>query len=276
MNKILFPTDFSETSHQAFVYALHLANFLNCELMTVHVYDLPVVENRGMPSYMLDMYDVVETSQIKNYNNEMPFFAKIAAENKLSNVKLSHKLLLGELVENLQEINKNEDIDMIVMGTKGASGLAETFLGSNATDVISSVDAITMAIPENCIYKDIRNICFTTELEENDRAQLKKVLEIASIVGANVHVLHVQTDDVKENIQAWKSYFAADNVAFHLVPSDSVEDTIVSFTKECNLDLLAMTHHKRGFFQRIFHHSITRSLAHHIQIPMIVIPETTP
>ncbi len=275
MRKILFPTDFSETSHRAFVYALHLADFLNCELMTLHVYDLPVVENQGLPSYMLEMYDVVETGQIKHYNNEMPFFKSVAAKNNLSNVKMSHKLMLGDLVDNIKELNKTENIDMIVMGTKGSSGVYETFMGSNATDVISSINAITMAIPDNCVYHAIKNICFTTELNEDDRKQLKIIQELAASLGAQIHVIHVVSDHKPENIEAWKTYFAAENVKFHIIENESVEDAITNFTETHKIDMLAMTHHKRTFFQRLFHHSITKSLAHHIQIPMVVIPDTT-
>lgn len=274
MKKILFPTDFSEVSNNAFVYALKLAENIKAEIITLHVYDLPIVENEGFPNYLLELYDVVEVGQFENYKGQIPVLRDIAQKYQLEHIKLSHQLVMGDLVGNIKEICKNENIEYVVMGTKGASGLKETFLGSTAGNVIAETDAFVLAIPENCQYHSITNIAFTSRFKEKDRKALHKIIKIAKGFNAQVHCLYVRTShsDVKEvTMQDWKFVFSEFDVQFHVIESEHVKDTILNFTDNEKIDLLAMLHYKRNFLEELFHHSLTKSIAHHIQIPILAL-----
>lgn len=274
MKKILFPTDFSEVSNNAFVYALKLAENIKAEIITLHVYDLPVIDNDGFPNYLLELYDVVEVGQFENYKGQIPVLRNIAEKYNLGHIKLSHELLMGDLVGNIKEICKKQNIDYVVMGTKGASGLKETFLGSTAGNVIAETDAFVMAIPEHCQYHSITNIAFTSRFKDKDRKALHKIIKIAKGFNAQVHCLYVKTShsDVKEvTMQDWKFVFSDYDVAFHVIESEHVKDTILSFTDSEKIDMLAMLHYKRNFLEELFHHSLTKKIAHHIQIPILAL-----
>ncbi|GEP51101.1 hypothetical protein FNO01nite_17730 [Flavobacterium noncentrifugens] len=277
MKKILFPTDFSEVSKNAFVYALKLAENIDAEIITLHVYELPVVNNTdGFPSYLVEIYDVVELSQFESYKGQIPLLRDIAEANNLGHIKLSHELLMGDLVGNIKEISKKEQIDYIVLGTKGASGLKETFLGSTASDVLSNTDAIVLAIPEKSHYSQIKNIAFTSRFREKDRAALLKLLKLANGFAAKVHCLYVKTpsSDLKEVVLAdWQLLFKNENVDFHIVENENVEETILHFTETENIDLLAMLHYKRSFLEGLFHFSLTKKIVHHVQIPILALHE---
>jgi len=277
MKKILFPTDFSEVSKNAFVYALKLAENIDAEIITLHVYELPVVNNTdGFPSYLVEIYDVVEWSQFESYKGQIPLLRDIAEANNLGHIKLSHELLMGDLVGNIKEISKKEHIDYVVLGTKGASGLKETFLGSTASDVLSNTDAIVLAIPEKSHYSQIKNIAFTSRFREKDRAALLKLLKLANGFAAKVHCLYVKTpsSDLKEVVLAdWQLLFKNENIDFHIVENENVEETILHFTETENIDLLAMLHYKRSFLEGLFHFSLTKKIVHHVQIPILALHE---
>lgn len=277
MKKILFPTDFSEVSKNAFVYALKLAENIDAEIITLHVYELPVVNNTdGFPSYLVEIYDVVEMSQFESYKGQIPLLRDIAEANNLGHIKLSHELLMGDLIGNIKEISKKERIDYVVLGTKGASGLKETFLGSTAADVLSNTDAIVLAIPEKSHYSQIKNIAFTSRFREKDRAALMKLLKLANGFDAKVHCLYVKTpnSDLKDVVLAdWKLLFKNENVDFHIVKNENVEETILHFTETENIDLLAMLHYKRSFLEGLFHFSLTKKIVHHVQIPILALHE---
>lgn len=277
MKKILFPTDFSEVSKNAFVYALKLAENIDAEIITLHVYELPVVNNTdGFPSYLVEIYDVVEMSQFESYKGQIPLLRDIAETNNLGHIKLSHELLMGDLIGNIKEISKKEQIDYVVLGTKGASGLKETFLGSTAADVLSNTDAVVLAIPEKSHYSQIKNIAFTSRFREKDRAALLKLLKLANGFDAKVHCLYVKTpsSDLKEVVLAdWQLLFKNENVDFHIVENENVEETILNFTQTENIDLLAMLHYKRSFLEGLFHFSLTKKIVHHVQIPILALHE---
>jgi len=277
MKKILFPTDFSEVSSNAFIYALKLAENLNAEIITLHVYELPVVNNAdGFPGYLLEIYDVVEWGQFESYKGQVPVLRDIAKANNLEHIKISHELLMGDLVNSIREISKKENIDYVVMGTKGASGLKETFLGSTAANVVTDTDTFVLAIPENSHYQPIKNIAFTSRFRDKDRAALVKLLKLAKGFNAKVHCLYVKTQssDLKDVVAAdWKLVFKDENVDFHIVENENVKDTILDFTATHNIDVLAMLHYKRSFLEELFHFSLTKKILHHIQIPILALHE---
>lgn len=276
MKKILFPTDFSDVSNNAFIYALQLARHLQAEVVTLHVYEMPIVDYIDVPAYLLEIYDTVELANFENYKSHIPVLRNIAAENNLSDVPISNVLMDGDLLANISEIIRRDGIGYVVMGTKGASGVKETFLGTATASVIGEVDAVVLAIPQHATYKPIREIVFTTRFRDKDQASLRKLLEIARSFEANIQCLHVKTPDtdVKEVVVAnWKLLFKSESVQFHIVEHPDVEQALFDFISFQNPDVLAIMHHKRGFFESLFSSSLTKKLAFHSTIPVLALPE---
>lgn len=149
MKKILFPTDFSDISKNAFIYALKLADVVDAEIITLHIYELDFPAYIDVSAYINLMYGVNELSDFENYRDEVPVLRAIAEKNNLSHIKFSNVLNRGNLLEEIITITKKENIDFIVMGTKGVTHLDEIFLGTVTTKVMNDSHAIVLAIPEN-------------------------------------------------------------------------------------------------------------------------------
>jgi nucleotide-binding universal stress UspA family protein len=131
-----------------------------------------------------------------------------------------------------------------------------------------------LAIPENCHYHSIKNIAFTSRFKDKDRKALHKVVKIAKGFNAQVHCLYVKTShsDVKEvTMRDWEFVFGDDDVQFHVIENEHVKDTILQFTDSEKIDMLAMLHYKKSFLEELFHHSLTKKIAHHIQIPILAL-----
>ncbi|WP_306354106.1 universal stress protein [Flavobacterium sp. '19STA2R22 D10 B1'] len=280
MKKILFPTDFSEVSNNAFIYALKLADNLNAEVLVLHVYNLPYMQsdlqNDGIPLNMMEVYDSIQLQNFENLKDQIPILRDIATQYDLTHVKMSHVLKQGELIWNINELVKEEGVEYIVMGTKGASGLKETFLGSTTASVIAEANVFVLGVPDTAEYKPIKNIVFTTRFREKDIKAMKKLIQLAKTFDAKIHCLYVKTSksDVKEEtIEDWKMLFSHENVKFHIVEHDNVKDTILIFTEVKNIDLLAMLTENRGFFEELFHQSLTQKVSYHVKIPILAIHE---
>jgi nucleotide-binding universal stress UspA family protein len=276
MKKILFPTDFSHVSNNAFIYALKLADSINAEIITMHVYHLPQVNYINVSEYLHEIYDVTELSHFENYKDEVPVLRRIAEENNLDHVKISHVLILGNLIEEIQKITKHEYIDFIVMGTKGASGLKETFLGTVATKVMNDVKAVVLAIPERCKYEPVKNLLFITEYQADDTQSFLKVKALAKVFQAHIECLRVVPQHRENNInnmRNWEELIDNHNIKLHSVTGNDVEGIILNFIDSHKINMIAMHVHRKNFFEKLFEISLSKKLAFHINIPILAIHE---
>ena len=276
MKKILFPTDFSSVSNNAFIYALKLADSINAEIITMHVYHLPQANYINVSEYLHEIYDVTELSNFENYKDEVPVLRRIAEENNLDHVKISHVLILGNLIEEIQKITNHEYIDFIVMGTKGATGLKETFLGTVAIKVMNDVKAVVLAIPEHCKYKQIKNLLFITEYHADDTQSFLKVKALAKVFQAHIDCLRVKPqnrEDDNNNMRNWEELIDNQNIKLHSVTGNDAEGIILNFIDSHKINMIAMHVHHKNFFEKLFEISLSKKLAFHINIPILAIHE---
>lgn len=276
MKKILFPTDFSETSRNAFIYALRLADNIGAEVVTLHVYDLPTLSLRGIPSSIKEIYDSIELENFENYKDEIPYLRIIAEENDLGHIKLSNILKHGDFIWTLNHVAKEEEADLIVMGTTGAKGLKEIFVGSISGSVLVESDTNVLIVPEEAKHENIKNIAFTTRFREKDYKGLKQIIEIAKGFDAHVHCLYVKTpssDVSEEEIAKWEKKFKKEKVEFHIVEASNVKETIRIFNKLMKIDLMAIVSYKRSFFQELLEQSLAQKLSYQARVPILTFKE---
>lgn len=278
MKKILFPTDFSDNSNNAFLYALKFADNINAKVVILHVYQFPILESNyiDVPLYQAEVYESLELNDFENYKSHIPVLRKIAQENHMDHIQTETILLDGDFVNSVLETVKKENIDYIVMGTHGASGISEFFLGTNAASVMTSTHAAVLAVPEESVYAPIKKIAFTTQFNPDDLEALKEVVLVANGFNASIDCLYVKTNSSEVDsviIADWKLLFKDQNITFHSIESNEVEETITGFIASQKIDLLALLNHRRGFWERLFHNSLTKKLAYHIKIPLLALHE---
>lgn len=276
MKRILFPTDFSEASKNAFVYALKLADAIKAEVITLHAYELPQLNVGRLPNTIKEVYDNIELENFEDFKGQIPVLREIAEKYNLGHVKLTNMLKHGDIIWTIKKVVKEENIDYVVMGTKGATGLKETFLGSNTGSVITEVDTTVIGVPEDSEFTGIHNIVFTTRYREKDLKAIKELVPLAELFGAKIHCLYIKTKKSDVNpvvIEDWKFLLKDANVIFHTVESDNVKDSILNFIDSYNVDMLAMLNYKRGFFEELFKQSLTQKLSYHVKIPILALHE---
>jgi len=277
MKTILFPTDFSDTANNAFLYALRFADSFGAELLIMHSYDLPIVDTPTMPDTAAEIYDIVELNQFESFREELPEMRQLAESKGLGHINTRNILLYGDLVYNINKVCADENVDLIVMGTKGATGFKETFLGSATGSTVANAKVPVLAIPAEATYNPIDNIIFTTQYKDKDSDALQKALEIADKFRAKVNCLYIRNSDdpidIDERINEWKAYHRSPNIAFHTIAGDDIEQSLLDFVQERHADLVVMRKHKRGFFEGLFHTSLTKKMAYHSKVPLLVFQE---
>jgi nucleotide-binding universal stress UspA family protein len=276
MKKILFPTDFSEAANNAFVHALEFAKIVNGELILLHTFEIPVYDSQFFPENYASIYSSIELAKFEMFKDEIPKLRTIAMERKLEDIVIKHRLMDGDLLYNLKNAVKEDEIDFVIMGTTGASDWTKFFLGSNTSSVISGVDVPVLCVPIDAKFRKIKTIGFTTRYREKDKKELKKVLKIAKKTDAKVKSLYVKTsnsDVSAETVKEWEREFANDNVEFLVLPSDEVKETILDFVLYKDIDVLAMITHKRSFFENIFDSGFTKKMSKEASVPVLIMHE---
>jgi len=276
MKKILFPTDFSDVANNAFIHALELANIVNGELILLHTFELPIIENTLTPDSFYTMYDSLQLSQFDMFKDQIPKLREIAQKRNLDSIKLSHKLVEGDLIYSIKKTIHEEKINFVVMGTSGATGWEAFFIGSNTGSVVSAVDVPVLSIPVEAQFTKIKTIGFTTRFREKDKAPLRQVLKIAKKANATVKCLYVKTsksDISEETINQWKNEFETESVDFLIINSDHIKETILDFISQKTIDVLAMITHKRNFFSELFNPSLTKEFSNISTVPILAMHE---
>jgi hypothetical protein len=276
MKKILFPTDFSNTAYNAYVHALGLAKLIHGELILLHTYQLPIIDSQFAPQNYKVIYDLVELSNFDRFQEEVPKLRQLAIENNFEHIKTSHLLMDGDLIFGINEVIQKEAIDFVVMGTSGASGWKELFIGTNTGEAIANLTVPVLSIPENAKYSKIDTIGFTTRFRDKDKIALTRVLKIAKLAVAIVKCLYVQTEDSDNSSKTyleWEAYFKNEPVQFFIIPSEEVKQTIEDFITHQNIDILTMLTYKRNFFEWMFTTSLTEKMSYHCDIPILAMQE---
>lgn len=276
MKKILFPTDFSDAATNAFVHALEFAKVVNAELILLHTFEIPVYDSQFFPENYASIYSSIELAKFEMFKDEIPKLRQIAAERKLEDIVIKHRLMDGDLIYNLKNAVEEDQVDFVIMGTNSASDWTKFFTGSNTESVISGVEVPVLCIPIDAKYKKVKTIGFTTRYREKDKKELKKILKIAKKTGAKVKSLYVKTSnsDVSEEVRKeWEKEFSEENVEFLVLPSDDVKETILDFILYKDIDILTTITHKRSFFESIFDSSFSKKIAKEVTIPILVMHE---
>ncbi|QHC83616.1 universal stress protein UspA [Empedobacter brevis] len=275
MKKILFPTDFSETANNAFLYALNLAKSIDAQVYVLHVYELPMITGSLSAGLIQNVYETVELGSFDNFKDNIPQLRQIADENGLNEIPVKFILEEGNFLYILREIIGEESVDFVVMGTDGNSGIEKMLFGSNTINAITSMKIPILSIPKAMSFKGFKNIGFTTVFDQKDKDALKYLIEIANRHQAKIHCMHVSKDDKydEQALKDWQDQFAGDPIVFEIYHDADPVNAVLDFIKEKQIDLLTVVSRNKGFFDKIFSPGFTKKIANKNITPLFVFHE---
>lgn len=275
MKTILVPIDFSENSKNAMDYAILLANKLKMKLLLLHAFYPSVVEA------ISDSYKIARHKQISGtpaeLERELDIWREVVTDTEKT-LKCETVFAEGELTDVITELMTERDIDLIVMGTKGATGLKEVFMGSNTVKVIEEFSCPVIAVPQGFQFNDIKKIIFATDYHDSDIASLRFIIKLALLFESELIVTHVAEGDLKPRFEEdLLQYFierlgksiSYDKMKFHLLDGKDIDKSLNKFIDEQNADLFVISTKDRLFKGPFFNRGLTRKFAHHIQIPLM-------
>ena len=280
MKNILLPTDFSENSWNAIAYGIQFLKDFHCNFYVLNVNKLSNLvdeEIRYTPSL-----DTIEDVYIKPAKKELHRVLNRISSTFSTNDK-HHFYTIADhnfFIESIRNQVEDKKIDLIIMGTKGASGLKEYITGSNTGAVITKVKCKTLVVPENATYKEIQEVAFATDFILSYSMQtLSPILDLLNTTNASLHITHIhkENEQLNANQQANKELledlFDSHEHSFHFLSNQKVEDAVQRFTESKNIDLMIMVAKNLNYFQQILFHTKVEKISYHTHIPLLVLHE---
>ena len=276
MTKILFPTDFSKTAKNAYLYALTMARAIDAQIVVLHSFLLPLIDESGIPANFKEVFDTIALQNQEKLDDHMRFLNKVASKRGFDDVVATSVLKSGDLHFAMEQVVEQEGIKLVVMGTSGTTGWFESILGSQTGDAIASLNVPVMSIPLGLKFAKIEIIGFANMYREKDFEALQRLSAMTSPFNSSIKSIFVKkpnSDVTQEQIDAWESRCTDLNVQFFVIPDDDIRATIDDFISNQNIDVLAMLTEKRGFFEELFNSSLTQKLSNKLDIPILAFHE---
>jgi len=268
MKKILIPTDFSDNATNAALYGLSLFGKEECDVILLNTFNIPYTG-----------HDVIVTNNDKVQDDSKVHFDKlinkINGELEGNNFRITAEFHVGNLETVINGIVEDKQIDQVIMGTQGASGLKKVLIGSSTASVVGSVSTNLLAVPENSVYSIPNKIVLAiNDYNDLNEEILAPLVSLAQHFDAEImlyHVTDILDDKVPENLDVIYKYFSKVKHSVHSAFSDDAAFAIEEFAINESANLLAVLRYQKGFFAKLFHKSLTKQMIYHAKLPMLVL-----
>ncbi|MFD2564342.1 universal stress protein [Aquimarina rubra] len=275
--KILLPTDFSKNAWNAISYAIELYKNEECDFYILNVFNATgyALESMMIPEPGEKTYDEAKERSEKG-------LAKILERLSFRDDYPHHKFFMisqfNSLLEGIKDLVDKQDIEMVIMGTKGTTNASDIVYGSNTILIMEKVrNCPVMAIPADASYKQPKEIVFPTDYKTQiKRRELQYLIEIAKISHAAVRFLYISNDDAlseeqKNNQKLLKEYFEDIPHTFHILHNVDVKGGLSSFVESRNSDMITFINRKHSFFGSIFSRPMVKDLGYHSKVPVLAL-----
>ena len=273
MKTILFPTDFSKNASHAARYAGMLAKLYDANIVLLHVYHIPMVPQSNHSFEVTNAISLTE----KGVKEDLKAFAEqFMHDSNLSAERVSERVEYGFPAEKIVEIAHSTKVDMIVLGTKGASDMLDKWLGTHAQEVIKTAECPVFTIPQKVPIDYPQRILYAADFKDNEIAATRKLLDILKPLGATCKVVHIHDyfepnigHAIEETIKELEENFKNDDLSVQQFHRADVVEGLEGYMKTYKPDVLAMAIHEKSFLGNIFDTSITRHFIQEAKLPML-------
>jgi len=270
MKKILVPTDFSDHAGYALNVAAQIARKNGGEIFLLHMLELPHQGSDAVGSG----HDLPEIMLFKNA--AINKLEDLMDDESLADLKVSEIIQFELAFDGIMNISKKNDVDLIVMGSHGASGFKEMFIGSNAEKVVRNSDIPVLIIKKEAGEFDVNKFVFASDFSDEIKKPFAKVVDFANKFDTELHLVMINTPSsfkpthVAEVIMNdFTSNFSINKLTTHIYNDVNVESGVLNFANHIDADLIGMSTHGRKGLSHFFNGSISEDLVNHAKKPVI-------
>ena len=275
MKTILYATDYSENSVASLKYAYALAKQLNTRLVITHVFDYPTVLGSEVLS---EPFPNLEKDNFKMHGSKLEKFCTEHLGDQWDTLNIELEIKENKsVIKGIISVAEKWHAQIIVVGMKGVSGLREILMGSTTKQLIEKAPCPILAIPTNASHVVIKTIVYATDFEEEDIYAIKKLVEMAKPLDAEIKVIHISTKEEcagNHQMEWFKKTLVEkityEKMTFQLFFSENIYNSLRIFLGDVGADLMVMLEReKEGFFKKWFHKDLVKKFESYGQVPLL-------
>lgn len=270
MVNILVPTDFSPLSKFAIKYAIKIANKLNGNVTVLHIITITKAIRISMRARM----KALDQNLVASAEEDLEKLIKTISEQYKTSHPIKYQVVRGSYFPStLLKEAKRLRSGLVVMGTRGASGITKAVLGSNTASVIEVSHVPVLAVPEHAEFKGFRNVVYASDLRNLEK-ELKILIQYIQKFGSTIHLVHIvppgePVDAMEAKIESVLQKFDYKNLVSLVLVDSNIHSAIDQYAEVSKADILAMFTHDISFYEKLFDRSMTRKMAFHSRIPLL-------
>ena len=271
MKKILVPIDFSKQALRAIKAAAKIARETGSEVYLLHMIDLPSDENdieahadASSPAKMLFLKKVHEK------------FRELKRSKLLEGIVIHEEVRFHKTFSGIIGYSKELNIDLIVMGSHGSTGMKEIFIGSNTERVVRHSDVPVLVVKEEMETAGFSKFVFASDFSKDVKPAFGRFLAFIKTFDASVELLFVNTirnfeptKKTSERLLNFVSEFDMPEHTLSIYNDKSIEKGILNYSQDVDADVIALVTHQRSGLASMLNESISEDLVNHAFIPVI-------
>lgn len=271
IRRVLIPTDFSEVSRHAIEAGLAFARNYGASVSLLHV------QEQHAATWIPGKSKA--TDQAADYESAMRKLEEILQASDTEDLEVSLHVKGGKFLSAIKEVRSELKIDLVVLGSHGASGLNELLIGSNTQRIIRTLDVCALVIKNKLSSVDFKNIVFSSSFREEEQPAFDRFMQMFPETEANIHLLSINTlgyqsltaSMARANMFEYIKAYPHHTFELHIYPQQWIEPGIRAFADQIKADLIAITNTNPSPLRRIFAGSTVESLINHSNLPILSI-----
>ena len=269
MNRILVPCDFSSQAMSAVKMASEIATQSGSSLYILNVVEVPIMHD----SMLMPTLSFEEETMNELRENATNHFDKI--KSSLSSLSVITEILYGSPAVVITDYTREKKIDLVVMGTKGASGLKELLIGSTAEKIVRSAACPVITVRADVSPGTIKNIVVPNSLEPEQETLVTKLKQLQQMLKATLHIVWINTpaNFTPDNITMLKlkefaHRYMLVNYTLNIYNDIEEKTGVINFARQKDADMIAMGTHGRKGISHLLIGSIAEDVVNHVSIPI--------
>lgn len=272
MKRILVPTDFSEHAEDALKVAAQIAKKNDSEIIVLHMLELP----HQMNDAILGGTSIPETMLFMKKANEM--LDEISSRPYLDGIPVTEIVKMDKPIHGITQVSKDYDVDLIIMGSHGSSGVEELLIGSNTEKVVRNSEIPVLVIKKDISNFNVANIAFASDFSAETKKPFEKLLNFTKFFESKIHLVTICTPNsfkpthvIEKAMKDFVNEFNITNYTTQIYNDTNIEKGIINFANSINADIIGMCTHGRTGFAHFFNGSISEGLVNHAVRPVITL-----
>jgi len=272
MKNILVPVDFSKYADHALYMAASIARIQNAEIHLVHTLGLgdALLPDDGVNAFDAAPFVMLTEKKFTDFINK-PY---------LKGLKVSYSVRKTSVYKEISEVIKEVNADLIVMGSKGSSGLEEFFIGSNTQRVVRYSDVPVMVIKNKMEGFAIENAVFACDFKKENLLSYMKAFDFFKLLNIKMNLVYINTPDNFESSpkirKRIKNFFKSMKPPYKMKVNDvnvfsdyTVEKGIKDYCKVIKANFVGIPTHGYKGFSHFFSGSIGEDIVNHLKMPVV-------